>query len=227
MDRQAHAAARRGRLTSSKAHRLMTGSLSVWNALLDEIRNPAPFYDLGPNTPEPLAWGLTHEEQAIATFWDRYASYTIHNPRFLRYHDPADELRYKHLGDSPDRMLSTWTWEAGDTGRYVATLEAKCPFVQEVHWRWLQEGVVPAEHKAQCFFHMLVTGTPECWFISFDPRMETDEYRLFAKSIRQSDDLPYALDMARKVDRFLEVLDTGDRFEILPTTADNIRSLFA
>lgn len=204
----------------------MTGTLSVWNTLLREIRNPEPFYDVGPNTPEPLRWGQMHEEQAIATFWDRYPEYAIHNPRFLRYHDPLDELRYRWLGDSPDRMLSGWHAAGTARGVWVGALEAKCPYVQSVHWQWLEADEIPAEHRAQCHFHMLVSGVSECWFISFDPRMESDDYRLFAKHLRQSDDAAFARELSAKVDRFLEVLDTGDEFDVPKTTADSVRRLF-
>lgn len=222
MDRQTHGEARQGRLTSTFANDLMHGSLTTWNRMLRDIRSPAPFYDVGPNTPEPLAWGTMHEDQAIANFWEAHPEFVISNPRFCRYHNQADGLRYKHLGDSPDRMLSRHGQES-----YCAAVEAKCPYVQEIHWRWAQAGVLPDEHKAQCYFHMLVSGVSECWFLSFDPRMESEQWRLFAFHARQSDDPAFTERMERNVDRFLEVLDTGDEFEILPTTATNIRSLFS
>lgn len=40
------------------------------------------------------------------------------------------------------------------------------------HIKWLLDGGLPAEHRAQCHFHMIVAEAPHCWFMSYHPEME-------------------------------------------------------
>lgn len=223
MDRREHEAQRAGRLTSSMAAGLM-GSIKARNRVLDLIRNPRPFYDVGPNTPEPLAWGSRYEAQCLATFWDRHPEFVVEDPRFLRYHDPSDSLLYRYLGDSPDRMIRL----AGSRREegYIAAVEAKCPYQQEIHYRYLGRGTVPDEYKPQCFFHMMVTGTDRCAFLSFDPRMENPESRYVEIWVSVTDDRSYYEEMVRRTNELLEILDMGEVFSTPPTTADFLRGNF-
>lgn len=227
MDRSEHGKAREGRLTSSLAVRLMAGypnparPLKSWNTLLRDIRNPRPFFDLGPNTPAPLAWGTTHEPRAAAVFWDRHPEFDVHDPRFVRYHDPDHPLLYPYAGDSPDRMISL----AG-SAEWIAPLELKCPYQQEIHWGYLKARKIPAEYKAQCYWHMMVTGLPQVYFASYDPRMTDPDHQYFEILVRQDEDSAYAAAMLDRAVAFLEVLDSGDVFELPKTTSTSVRSMF-
>lgn len=217
MDRTEHGQARSGRLTGSMAHDLMHGSWRAWNTLLENIRNPRPFYGLedAPNMPAPLAWGQTHEREAAGKFWELHPELEVHDPRFLRYHDKDHHLRYERLGVSPDRMLSP----AGQDG-YTEGLEIKCPYQQAIFYEYANANYVPQIYKAQCYFGMLVSGLTTWRFFAYDPRTkENYEVQLISS--------PSYLDlMEAKVDEFLEVLDSGETFTAPEGNAKNFEDMF-
>ncbi|MEG2328275.1 MAG: YqaJ viral recombinase family protein [Akkermansia sp.] len=68
------------------------------------------------------------------------------------------------LGCSPDGLVYR-------DGVPVAGLEIKCPLGKN-HARYLYEGVLPSEYKAQVHGSMVVTGLDSWWFMSFNPGFE-------------------------------------------------------
>jgi hypothetical protein len=220
ISREEHGEQRRGRLTGSHAARLLSGNYKTWNTLLDEIRSPPPFYDVGPNTPPALAWGKDHEAQACAKFWESHPHFELHNPVFMRYHDAGNALRARWLGVSPDRMVSHIT-----TDEVFAGLEAKCPFDQKKFFDWLASPYrVPEEHVPQCLFGALVTGKRWWYFTAFDPR--EDEHFYCALDIESLGYRALFRDLNEKTDRFLEVLDAGERFKPIDGTAKQFEEMF-
>ncbi len=78
----------------------------------------------------------------------------------------TDDLRF---GSSPDGLI------ASEPDRILnppaAALELKCP-QPETHAGYLLDGdILPVDYKYQVHGHLLVTGAPCCWFMSYCPGM--------------------------------------------------------
>lgn len=76
----------------------------------------------------------------------------------------------KRFGSSPDGLIgirdcTDQVWIAS------AALELKCP-QPATHAEYLLDGdILPVEYKYQVHGHLLVTGAPICWFMSYCPGM--------------------------------------------------------
>ncbi len=78
----------------------------------------------------------------------------------------------KRFGSSPDGLLGTIAM-ADDPNRFgcAGALELKCP-QPETHAGYLLDGdILPQDYKYQVHGHLLVTGAPCCWFMSYCPGM--------------------------------------------------------
>lgn len=219
--RDQHAALRTGRITGSIAQRIMTSSRSAWNTIARDLNNPRPFYSIEntPNMPEPLAWGQTHERQAASEFWFRHPEYDVQDPKFLHWHDPGSTFHVRHFGFSPDRMLS----RAGfDTPR--AGLEIKCPFDGAEHVATIKAGYLPHKYKWQVNHGLWVSNLPEWWFVSYDPRVQAEEWRYYELRIVPD---PRELDtLARTLTEFLEGYLAGEKFGPRTLDAKTLNNMF-
>lgn len=218
MNRTEHADMRRGKLSGSMAADLMSGSYRVWNRMLKELRQPPPFYGVGPNTPAPLKWGKTHEDRALAVWWDRHPTLDVFNPVCVAYHDANNPLWSRHVVVSPDRVVFD-----PRENKVVAGLELKCPYTEDKMPRWVMGKTCPAEHYDQCAFGRLVTNLPLWLFVAYDPRMaEGNEF--FEVRVEVPDS--YLAEMYEKGTRFLQMLDSGGEFEPTTRQAAKLKEMF-
>lgn len=221
ISREQHAALRKGKITGSVAQRLMTSSRSSWNKIAEDLRNPRPFYSLEdtPNMPESLAWGQRYEQMAAGEFWDRHLEYDVIDPRFLPWHDAGDTVRREYFGYSPDRLLVRMS-----SPDPVGGLETKCPFDQQVHVDVIHGGGIPEWARWQVYHGIYVSGLPEWWFVSFDPRVQDAGARYFECRV-----IPHRGDMAKlaaTLDEFLHGYTMGERFTPLAPKAADFDKMF-
>jgi hypothetical protein len=217
VNRQDHGVMRRGKLSGSRAKDLMSGSFRVWNALLKELREPPPFYGVGPNTPAPLKWGKGHEDRALAIWWDKHPTLDLENPVCLNYHGD-DPLWARHVVVSPDRTIYDPAREVT-----IAGLELKCPYEEGKLARWAAAKACPAEHFDQCAFGRLVTGLPRWFFVAYDPRLaEEDQFFEVEVLVPQS----YLDAMFEKGTTFLRMLESGGEFEPTSRNAAKLKEMF-
>lgn len=221
LSREEHGALRAGRITGSAAQRIMTSSRTAWNTIAKDLRNPRPFYSVEdtPNMPAPLAWGQIHEKQAAGRFWDSHPEYDIWDPKFLYWHDATDRIRVRHLGYSPDRLLSRAGFDTPMGG-----LELKCPYDGAVHLEVVRNRCVPEWCKWQILHGMWVSDLDDWWFVSFDPRVEAEGYNYFECRVIPSD-----RDMARlrsTINEFMEGFIAGERFTPREPSAADLDRMF-
>lgn len=101
-----------------------------------------------------MQWGTDHEPEARALYEMRQdcmvdrIGFAIH---------PTLDFS----GSSPDGLM-------GD-----GILEIKCPETT-THLRWLMDGVVPEEHRAQMTWEMVCCEATWGHFVSYDPRLPAD-----------------------------------------------------
>lgn len=219
--REEHGALRAGRITGSIAQRIMTSSRTAWNTIARDLRNPRPFFQLEdtPNMPEPLAHGQRYEKQAAGEFWDRHPEYDVWDPKFLYWHDATDRIRVRHLGYSPDRLLSKAGFDTPSGG-----LETKCPYDEQVHMEVVRGRCVPVWCKWQIYHGMWVSDLEDWWFVSFDPRVEDEGWRYFECRV-----IPDPKDMARlrtTIDEFMQGFIMGERFTPLEPKAADFDRMF-
>lgn len=218
MTRDAHGEMRRGKLSGSMAKNLMSGSFKVWNRMLRELRAPAPFYGVGPNTPAPLKWGKQHEDRALAIWWDRHPILDLANPVCVAYHDVDDGLWSRNVVVSPDRVVYD-----PRAGKIVAGLELKCPYNEDKMPAWVRAKACPSEHYDQCAFGRLVTSLPLWLFVAYDPRMpESDEFFEVAVDVPDS----YLAEMYERGTAFLRMLESGQEFQPTTRKAAYLKEMF-
>jgi hypothetical protein len=197
----------------------MTGNPRVWNRMLRDLRNPPPFYNVTPNTPQPLAWGKQHEERALALWWDRHPLLDLDNPVCVPYHDETNGLWFRHTVVSPDRVIYD-----PSAKKAIAGLELKCPWTPGVVRKWIESGArCPDEHVDQCVFGMIVTGLPSWRFVAFDPREEED-FQFFDVPVLVPES--YMNKMRDFGTRFLEMLESGNEFEPTAKRARRYKEMF-
>lgn len=221
LTREEHGKVRAGRISGSVAQRIMTSSRQAWNTIARDLRDPRPFYSVDdtPNMPPPLAWGQSHESAAAGQFWFKHPEYDVLDPRFIYWHNPSDLVRLRHLGFSPDRLLS----RAGfDTP--IAGLEIKCPYDGEEHVATIRSRSLPEKYKWQIYHGMYVSDLPCWWFVSFDPRVQDESWRYHELLVE-----PNERDMKRLHDtitEFMEGFIANERFSPRTATAQDFDTWF-
>ncbi|WPX40142.1 YqaJ viral recombinase family protein [Akkermansia sp. N21116] len=151
--------ARAGRLTASNFGRLLTPKTgkdsSQWEALAIELCCSCI-------RPDEVQWeGNFHTDRGEALepeareLFARTMELVVEQVGFVTKDDNPV------IGCSPDALVKL-------DGRYAGGLEIKCPLAKN-HARYILDGVVPDEYKAQVHGSMVVTGLP-CWyFMSYCP----------------------------------------------------------
>lgn len=158
--------ARSGNITCSKFGALMgsprggadwTGTALTYLAQIIAER-------LGSCVPEfgsaSTSWGIDNEPHAVLCYEASRGVKVDHDPH--RYF--ASDI--EGVGGSPDGLV-------GDDG----CVEIKCPHNPANHVRTILGGGVPSEYVWQVHGHMLVTGRQWCDFVSFDPRIPSEDTR--------------------------------------------------
>jgi len=82
---------------------------------------------------------------------------------------------FDYAGSSPDGLVNE------DGG-----LELKCPKTT-THIKWLDEGIVPEEHQAQCLWNMACCERNWWDFMSFDPRMPAGARVFIVRMLRDDE----------------------------------------
>ncbi len=157
---------RRGKLTASNADKILTpgGKLSAASrgymmALIAECFATPDYEQWGGN--KFTDWGKAWEPVARVAFM-RHLDIIGHPHRMMALEEVGFCLMDSGVvGCSPDGLLA-------DDGRLVAGLEIKCPTIEK-HGKYVIEGTLPTEYKAQVHFSMLVTGLSQWHFFSFFP----------------------------------------------------------
>jgi len=217
MTRAAHGDMRRGKLSGSMAKDLMSGSFRTWNRMLKALREPHPFFGVGPNTPAPLRWGKEHEDRALAIWWDKHPALDLMNPVCVAYRG-EDPVWQRNVVTSPDRVIYDPL-----KGSVTHGLEAKCPYNPNTMPKWVMSGGCPPEHYDQCAFGSLVTGIP--WvFVAYDPRM-AEENELFEVEVLVPQS--YLDEMFEKGTRFLLMLEGGGEFQPTSRQAAKLKEMFS
>jgi hypothetical protein len=187
--------------------------------MLKALREPRPFFGVGPNTPAPLRWGKEHEDRALAIWWERHALLDLANPVCVAYHNVEDPLWSRHAVVSPDRVV----YDPREA-KIVAGLELKAPFTEEKMPQWVLGKQCPAEHFDQCAFGRLVTNLPLWIFVAYDPRMaEGNEFFEVPVIVPES----YLAEMYEKGTQFLRMLESGQEFEPTTRQAAKLKEMFA
>jgi putative phage-type endonuclease len=148
---------RAGKMTASMASKLITATGKISTQYKGEIgRVIAEKLDLQePETIQQTYWmerGVELEGQARAwleVLWNQ----TVHQCGFISSDDG-------YLGVSPDGYVME--------GDKLIPVEIKCG-MPSTHISWLLSGELPAQHRAQVHFAMVVTGAPYAWFMSYNP----------------------------------------------------------
>ena len=100
----------------------------------------------------------------------------------------------------------------GHLGDFETIWECKCPR-SATHWKYLQAGTVPAEHRWQLVHNLYVTGANAAVFCSYN-RQFPEPLRLFTVRLEADDDeiVRYADDLSRFLAEIAnEVLAIQDR----------------
>ncbi len=147
---------RRGRPSASNFHRILTPKKWEFAAAVEKyaIDLIAELYDWN--------YGPQDEYQTAAM-----RNGTILEPEARRYYEFRTDAIVDHVGcclTDDKRFLCSPDGLVGDDGG----LEAKCP-IAATQIRWLLDGGLPAEHKAQVHGGLIVTGRKWWDFLSHCP----------------------------------------------------------
>jgi hypothetical protein len=142
-----------------------------------------------------MEWGLATEDEAKTA----YQALTGELIGACGYYDhPRIDL----FGATPDGLL-----------RPDGLIEIKCPKTQTfIDWR--MAGVIPEEHKPQMLVQMACTGRSWCEFVAFDPRIRSEDARLFIRRYSPGPEAIAAIEAAAEA--FLAEVEAA--WEVLTTS---------
>lgn len=149
--------ARCGIPTASNFHRIITAKTMKLAASADdyiaELIAERICQHPGAMTETPMNAAMRHGvecEPDARKWYEMHREQQVRQVGFIK----TDDGRF---GCSPDFMV-----DPDGVG------ELKCPQMK-THIGWLLDGVVPADHLAQCHGHLVVTGRAWCDFLSYCP----------------------------------------------------------
>lgn len=157
------------------------------NQLVGERLSLIPPEGVENYTNRAMRWGAQCEAEARAYFCFK-TSLEVYNGGFCL----DDSGRY---GASPDALVGT---ETATTG----ALELKAPQA-ETQVEYLRNGGLPPAYRWQCQGHLLVTGLPVCWFLSYSPGLPP----LLIRVERGPDTEKLAVALNEFWDRFMEAFE--------------------
>lgn len=113
---------------------------------------------------EAMERGSELESDAIMLY-EAISGYGVDAVGFVLHSD------HDWIGVSPDGLIK-------QKGKYVGAVEVKCPDTK-THIKYLDEGKIPSEYKAQVLMYFIVCDSIE-WldFVSYDPRIQLPEMQV-------------------------------------------------
>lgn len=88
--------------------------------------------------------------------------------------------KYDWLVNSPDRLIKK-------NGKYVKAVEVKSPNTDTLVG-YIRKGGIPKEYLGQVYSYFLVNeDLQELDFVVYDPRVQTEQYRLFVINVKRED----------------------------------------
>jgi hypothetical protein len=134
-----------------------------------------------------MQWGIDNEDIARDFYIMKYCidnedgTRSIEETGFIEYDDIA--------GCSPDGLVVNV--KNNEENIVEGLIEIKCPFDSAVHIETLINKDLPEiwakKYYAQMQMQMLVTGADWCDYVSFDPRMNNPDHKLFVKRFVRDD----------------------------------------
>lgn len=183
------------RITASNFKIVMDGSPKAWARLMDAMRGEGRRY-----TARSLAWGESHEDQAVA-FYELETGNEVERIGF------ATHSEYEFAGSSPDGLV-------GVNGG----IEVKCPYNSDNHVATIELGM-PEKHVAQVQGNIWVMER-EWWdFVSFDPRCPP-ESRMYVQRVYRDD--AYIKRLEEKLSRFWDMYQRGMLPGAMPQNFDDL-----
>ena len=191
---------RRARLTASRIARLMDGTYSSINTLLDVIQRemeegPGGWLEGFEIEAASLSWGNDNEPKAISLFEMLY-DVEVAKPELVLY--PHDNF----IGATPD----------GTVVGQNRSVEVKCPFNPDNHELALIYGM-PRMYKWQTQTQSLCLENEGVYFMSFDPRREPR--RRLKVDFQPADPVAHEQILERTA-WFKGLLQSGNRVERVP-----------
>jgi hypothetical protein len=110
----------------------------------------------------PVRWGKENERQALIEYCDR-TGIEVEDVRTGT--DAYTELN-EFVGGTPDGIC------------LPGVVEIKCPYTPQEHMRTVHQRDVPKQYFWQVHGHMFLTGADYCDFVSFDPRIADEHFRM-------------------------------------------------
>lgn len=191
LSREEHGEERAGRITSTLASLLLSGSKRAWTSLAYKLDNPDPFHEA---TFGPMAEGVMREPELARRFLMKHPEIELmEDPKIIRHHDPGHPY-HDLVASSPDRMADG--------------IPVECKWViKRARWQKLSRpisgGFVPSEFRDQVEWHAWISGTGQCWIV-----VGTDD--------RYVDKLLYLHHAMNKIDVLLEAfMDQYTRYKIV------------
>jgi len=162
LTRDEHGEMRAGRITSSVASLLFTGTRKSWERLARHLDDPPPFYQA---TSGPMADGVINEPKLAYRFLTRHPEITLmENPVLVEHHDPDHPYR-DLIASSPDRVVDGLPLEC----KFASTRVRYDKLAKTVNNNW-----IPPEHVPQCMWHAWIMGVDRCWFAVGTERQISD-----------------------------------------------------
>jgi len=88
--------------------------------------------------------------------------------------------KFDWLVNSPDRLIKI-------DGKYSKAVEVKCPNTDTLV-KYIRANEIPPEYDAQVMSYFLVNDDlQELDFVAYDPRIQTEQYRLWIKNIKREE----------------------------------------
>ena len=125
-----------------------------------------------------LAWGKDTEQEAREFYELKYLT-EVKEVGFVVKEDN------KLIGGSPDGLVE----EDG-------MIEIKCPYNSNNHIDYLFGGQIPRGYLAQIQGNLGITGRAWCDFVSYDPRIQNEEHKMFVKRIIRDEEFIARIDRA-------------------------------
>lgn len=153
LSREEHGKARAGRISSSVAKLLITGTQKSWERLARHLDDPDPFYQ---STSGPMAEGVKNEGKIAAKFYFNRCQQIgeVDNPTVVYHHDQDHPFRDLIIA-SPDRVIDGIPLEC----KWATKPERWAKLTEPMHI-----GYLPTEHRDQVEWQMWVMGVHRAWF---------------------------------------------------------------
>jgi len=113
-----------------------------------------------------LDWG-TENEPICKAYFEETTGLTIEEMPFVAINE--------YSGASPDGFIK----------EYLELIEIKCPYNTANHLKTAFEGYIDPKYMWQMQGQMLATGALACRFVSFDPRIKDERFKLIEIRVEQ------------------------------------------